>query len=121
MRVKIDRFAGMVDEAALKLPDGIFAELNLGISILEEFKVNPNTGSGQLAYILAEYRFSQALGRGIVFFYGSFEKVYPDLGDDAQGAEIILSILKHELTHHLESQAGARDLEIADAWRLLEL
>ncbi len=61
------------------------------------------------------------MGRGIVLFYGSFLKVYPGLREDERAKGLIMDVLKHELTHHLESLAGARDLEIADAARLLDM
>ena len=120
-QLDIDQFTRILEAAASELPEVIYKDLNLGIGVVEGHKRNPHTASGVPAYILGEYRASHAMGRGIVLFYGSFLKVYPDLADDAMGRARIMDVLKHELTHHLESLAGARDLEIADAVRLLEM
>lgn len=120
-RLSADEFTRLLEEAAGELPREIFQELNLGIGVVEGCRLNPRTGSGIPAYILGEYRASHSMGRGIVLFYGSFMRVYPDMACDARSKALILDVLKHELTHHLESLAGARDLEIADAKRLLEM
>ncbi|MGI6688310.1 MAG: hypothetical protein ACOX6Y_08175 [Christensenellales bacterium] len=121
MGLTIDRFTQLLEEAASQLPEVIFRQLNLGIGVVEGYKLNPHTGSGVPAYTLGEYRASHSMGRGIVLYYGSFMRVYPDLADDQRSRDIIMNVLKHELTHHLESLAGARDLEIADAARLLDM
>ena len=119
--ISIDRFTQLLSEAASLLPKEVFEGLNLGIGVSEISKRKRVTASGIPLFILGEYKFSHNLGRGILLYYGSFEKVYPNLKDDPDGLRIISDVLKHELTHHLESQAGSRDLEIADAKRLTEL
>ncbi len=121
MKLSIDQFTRLLEEAASLLPEAVFQELNLGIGVVEGQKLNPHTASGIPAFTLGEYRASYSMGRGIVLFYGSFMRVYPDLADDDRSRALIMDVLKHELTHHLESLAGARDLEIADAARLLEM
>lgn len=119
--LSIDRFTHLLEQAVSRLPKGIFEGLNLGIGVVEGYKRQHRTASGTPAYILGEYRVSHAMGRGIVLYYGSFMRVYPGLEDEAQAFRLIEEVLKHELTHHLEHQAGARDLEIADARRLKEM
>ena len=119
--ISIEQFTQLLSQAAGTLPKEIFEGLNLGIGISEISKRKTGTASGIPAFILGEYRVSRSLGRGILLYYGSFQKVYPDLKDDPEGQRIISGVLKHELTHHLESQAGSRDLEIADAKRMMEL
>ena len=121
MALSLDRFTRMLEEAAGRLPQEIFKELNLGIGIVEGSKQAKGTASGAPALVLGEYRVSHSLGRGILLYYGSFRQAYPDLSDDGEGQRIIGDVLKHELLHHLESLAGSRDLEIADAARLMEL
>ncbi len=119
--LSLDQFTHLLEEAASQLPQEIFRDLNLGIGVVEGFKLNHRTASGTPAYILGEYRASHSMGRGIVLFYGSFLRVYPGLREDERAKGLIMDVLKHELTHHLESLAGARDLEIADAARLLDM
>ncbi len=119
--LSIDRFTRLLEEAASELPQEIFKGLNLGIGVVEDCRVNPNAPSGVPVYTLGEYRASRSMGRGIVLFYGSFLRVYPGLRDDAQAKAHIMAVLKHELTHHLESLAGSNDLAIEDAKRLLEM
>lgn len=120
-RLSVDQFTRLLEEAAGQLPQEVYRGLNLGIGVIEGFKLNPRTASGRPAYILGEYRVSRAMGRGIVLFYGSFIRVYPALAHDEEGLALIADVLKHELTHHLESQAGSRDLEIQDARDLKEM
>lgn len=119
--LSLDRFAQLLEEAAGSLPSEIFNELNLGVGLVEQDKMKTGTASGRPAYILGEYSSSRSMGRGILLYYGSFAKVYPELSDNEEGRRVISEVLRHELLHHLESQAGARDLEIADAKRLMEL
>lgn len=119
--LSVDRFTALLGEAASEIPKEIFEGLNLGIGVVEHSKLNHATASGSPAYILGEYRVSHGMGRGILLYYGSFMRVYPDLEDDARAFELIKDVLKHELTHHLEHQAGSHDLEMADARRLQEM
>lgn len=117
--IDIDRFTQIVDERALLLPEAIFERLNLGIGVVERAKRQPQSRPGQPLYILGEYQVHHAMGRGILIYYGSFRQVFPWLDEAALTIEID-RVLKHELTHHLESLAGARDLEIADARFLMD-
>ncbi len=117
----IERFTRLLGEAAASLPQDIFEGLNLGIGVAEGSKTRSDTASGTPALILGEYTASRQMGRGILLYYGSFSRVYPDMEDDDAGYDIILDVLKHELRHHLESLAGSRELEFLDAKRLSEL
>lgn len=119
--LSVDRFTELLSEAASQLPEVIFEGLNLGIGVAEGSKRKKGTASGVPALVLGEYRVSRQLGRGILLYYGSFRQVYPDLDDDEEGFQVISGVLKHELRHHLESLAGSRELEFADARRLMEL
>jgi len=64
-------------------------------------------------YILGEYRRSSS-GRNIAIYYGSFKKAYNGLSYENLRKKLKNTLL-HEFTHHLESLAGERDLEIKDA------
>ncbi|MEF9919264.1 MAG: metallopeptidase family protein, partial [Eubacterium sp.] len=107
----IDEFEKLLDETARELPTVFYDELNGGILLLSEVKYHPKAQNNDL-YIMGEYHRDQ-MGRYIVIYYGSFERIYGHLDRDAL-KEQMLHTLKHEFRHHLESMAGMRDLEIFD-------
>ena len=94
----------VLDEAAERLPEGIFEDLNGGVNLLPEEKLGEDG-----RYVLGLYH-HDSMGRYVEIFYGSFAKVYPD-ADDATLAEELRKTLYHELTHHVENKAGDRTLE----------
>ena len=101
----------MLDEIAAELPDEVFRELNGGVSLLNETKRSEADPNGGL-YTLGEYRRDQ-MGRYIVIYYGSVCIVYGH-NTREEMRKNLKKLLAHELTHHLESLAGERDLEIED-------
>jgi len=107
----IEEINEMLDEVAAELPEEVFRELNGGVSLLPQTKLSDSDPGGGL-YTLGEYRRDQ-MGRYIVIYYGSVQAVHG--GKSRQGMRASLKkLLKHELTHHLESLAGERDLEVED-------
>ena len=113
----IEEINEMLDEIAGELPGEVFRELNGGVSLLPETKLSDADPDGCL-YTLGEYRRDQ-MGRYIVIYYGSVRAVHG--GDSREALRINLKkLLIHELTHHLESLAGERDLEIEDEIQLDE-
>ena len=50
--LSLDQFTHLLEEAASQLPQEIFRDLNLGIGVVEGFKLNHRTASGTPAYIL---------------------------------------------------------------------
>ena len=114
----MERFAAMLDEQAALLPERIFQHLNLGVGVVERVKLDRHATPERPLYVLGEYRTHPVMGRGILLYYGSFERVYPHLAEEALRQEMD-RVLKHELTHHLESLAGSRALEMADAQRMM--
>ena len=117
--IDIDRFSSILEEQVALLPRELYQQLNLGIGVVERAKPHRDQQPGRPLYVLGEYRVHPVMGRGILLYYGSFQKAFPGLDDEAQLRMEIDSVLKHELTHHLEHQAGSRELEIADAQRLM--
>jgi len=107
----------MLDEIASGLPEEIFSELNGGVSLLPETKLSTADPDGGL-YTLGEYRRDQ-MGRYIVIYYGSVCAVHANASREKL-RKILKKLLAHELTHHLESLAGQRDLEIEDEMELDE-
>jgi hypothetical protein len=118
--IDVDRFSRIVNAQAENLPEAIFRQLNLGIGVVERAKLDGHSAPDRPLYVLGEYRWHHAMGRGIIIYYGSFVRAFSHVQDEAALSKEIERVLKHELTHHLESLAGARDLEIADAKFLMD-
>jgi len=113
----IDEVNEILDEVAADLPGEIFRDLNGGVSLLPETKLSEADPGGGL-YTLGEYRRDQ-MGRYIVLYYGSIRAVHG--GDSREQLRANLKkLLSHELTHHIESLAGERDLEIEDEVKIGE-
>lgn len=109
----IDEINNLLDEIAEEIPQDFFKELNEGIILLPEYKLHPESRTTDKLYIMGEYRRS-ITGRNIAIYYGSFEKIH--FGKDKETLrQILKDTLLHEFTHHLESLAGERGLEIKDA------
>ena len=107
----IEEINVMLDEIAVTLPEEIFRELNGGVSLVPELKKSAADPGGGLI-TLGEYRHDQ-MGRYIVIYYGSICAAHGgDSWDELKGK--LRKLLSHELTHHIESLAGERDLEIKD-------
>ena len=116
--ISIEEMEAMLDEIATGIPQEFYRELNGGIILLPETKLNPLSRKNHL-YILGEYHRGGNLGRYITIYYGSFSHVYGHLGKEAL-REQLTRTLKHEFTHHIESLAGERGLEIKDAQYLAD-
>ena len=111
--ISIEEMEAMLDEIAAEIPKEIYRELNGGIILLPEAKLNTISRKNDL-YILGEYHKGGSMGRYITIYYGSFLHVYGHLGKELL-KEQLRHTLKHEFTHHIESLAGERGLEIKDA------
>ena len=111
----IDEINEMLDEIAESLPTELFKDLNGGVGLLPDIKLSSSDGIGGL-YTLGEYRRDQ-MGRYIVLYYGSIIAVHGS-ADQEEMREQLRKLLVHELTHHVESLAGERGLEIKDEIRM---
>ena len=107
----IEDFDGMLSEIADEIPAEIFNRLNGGIVLREECMLHPE-GAGDL-YIMGQYSCQHDLGRCIHIYYGSFMRTHGHLPREALRARLRATLL-HELTHHLESLAGEKDLAVQD-------
>ena len=116
--VSIDEFETMIQKIVDTLPEELFTNLNGGVLILSELKIHPQAIQNDL-YIMGEYHYDSFYGRYVSMYYGSFMKMFSHL-DEKELYEKIEHTIKHELVHHLESQAGIKDLEIWDRDRLEE-
>ncbi len=110
--IEIERAEEMLEKIAAEFPREFFKELNGGILLLPEAKLNPLGRKNDL-YIMGEYHRSGSMGRYIVIYYGSFNRLYGHL-DESAFEKKLRATLKHEFTHHLESLAGERALEKED-------
>lgn len=110
--ITIDEMQIMLDRLAEELPQEFYYELNGGILLLPETKLSGFAKSDDL-YTLGEYRINGAMGRYIIIYYGSFERVFGGLDTEALKNQL-RSTLRHEFRHHLESLSGERGLELAD-------
>ena len=111
--ISLEEMEVILDEIAVEFPQDFYKELNGGIVLLPEVKLSTK-GRKKDLYILGEYHNSGNMGRYITIYYGSFLRVYGHLGEESMKEQLIHT-LKHEFTHHLESLAGERNLEIKDA------
>ena len=114
--VTIDEAQIMLDEIAEELPRGMYKELNGGILLLPQEKVSPHAVSNDL-YILGEYHRGGPMGRLIRIYFGSFERLFGHLEGEAFKDQLRKTLF-HEFTHHLESLAGEKGLEIEDEVKL---
>ena len=101
----------MLDEIAEELPEELFRGLNGGVNLLPDKKLSDDDTGGEL-FTLGEYCRDQ-MGRYIVLYYGSIRAVHGRCTPE-QMRRNLKKLLVHELTHHVEALAGARDLEIKD-------
>ena len=108
----IDEFTEEMENIAEELPKEFYYDLNGGILILPDLKISPQAKDNDL-FILGMYKRSASMGRLIEIYYGSFEKMFKHLSDE-QLIEQMREVLYHEFTHHIESLAGERGLEIKD-------
>ncbi len=105
-----DEVADILDEAAERIPEAFYKELNLGIHLEPRVYLHPE-GHGDL-YVLGEYEVSQ-MGCKISIFYGSFEKVFAHASRETIARQLD-DTLRHEFRHHMEHRAMERGLERED-------
>lgn len=108
----IEEVHSILDQIAEDLPKDFFKDLNEGIVLLPQYKIHPQSRGNRLIYIMGEYSVSIA-GRNIKIYYGSFKRTYGGNSKDFIYQRLRDTLL-HEFTHHLESLAGERGLEIKD-------
>jgi len=102
-----------LDAAMDALPEGIFRELNGGVILSHDAPMHPQDIDGTLR-VMGRYVYEPAgLGRYVLIYYGSFCTLYGHRGHSFWQHKLT-EVLHHELTHHLESLAGDRSLEIED-------
>jgi len=110
----IDDMHAMLDDIAAELPDAFWDKLHGGVIILPDIKFHPELPG---IYVLGDYNSRRDYGHCIRIYYGSFMQVHGYLPPEQLRAKLRHTLL-HEFTHHLESLAGERGLEIQDKIQL---
>ena len=105
----LNRMGEILDMLAEELPEEFYRDLNTGIVLTPEIKKSPY---GDDLTIMGEYCRSN-LGRGIKIYGGSINSVYGWMNEEQMTGQL-REVLRHEFTHHIESLAGERGLEIKD-------
>lgn len=116
--MNIDQVEEMLNRISEELPDDFYRNLNGGILLLPQEKINPRSAHGNL-YILGEYVVNSSMGRFINIYYGSLEKMYSH-ASEKELEDALREVLFHEFTHHVESLSGERGLEKKDAEQMKE-
>jgi len=111
--MSIDEVQDVLDRLAEELPEVFFKDLNGGIVLLPEAKESEYSRKKDL-YTLGEYHRGGAMGSYIKIYYGSFERLFGHLSDEALEKQL-RHTLRHEFRHHLEHLGGERGLEYEDA------
>lgn len=102
-----------LDEIAEELPEDFYKYLNGGVLLQDTTQLSPHACHQDL-FTLGTYTNDPAgLGRYINIYYGSFEKICSGKSMEKQ-KEILHEVLLHEFTHHFESLAGLKGLEVKD-------
>ena len=114
--ITIEEAQDILDEIAEGLPHQFFEELNGGILLLPN-AVKSDYDVADDLYVLGEYCYSPSMGRYINIYFGSFEALFANCSRKKIVRELRETLL-HEFTHHLESLAGEKDLEIEDEIQL---
>ena len=100
------------------LPHELYRELNGGVILLPDAIHHPKSCADAPLYIMGQYHIDpRGFGRYITIYYGSLVAVHTQLDDNAFVNELG-KVLRHELTHHLESLAGDATLEYLDENKL---
>ncbi len=107
-----DEAHALLDEITDSFPPAFFAQLNGAVLLLPELRNHP--GESEL-FTLGMYC-CDALGRRIELYYGSFAQLAKEEDwTERDWKQELRDTLSHEFTHHIESLAGERGLEIKDA------
>ena len=114
-----DQTKEALDEIAAEIPEELFRELNGGIILAAEAKPSRELPG---IYTMGEYHNDRkgfgGLGRYIVIYHGSFIALYGYLQPQQFKVKLKETLL-HEFTHHIESLAGERGLEVEDEKRMV--
>lgn len=115
----LEHFSQLADEVADEIPPEFFRKLNGGIILQTRSKLHSQSRPDAPLYVMGEYCRSHMMGRHIVIYFGSLNRIYGHCSDEDMKKHIRSTIF-HEFRHHLESLGGSRELEVEDEIRLAE-
>ena len=110
--MSFEEFEEAVGNIASELPDELFRGLNGGIVVRPDLKLHERSLPDVPLYVEGQYT-RNSLGKQVIMYYGSFERVYPGRSREFVTAQI-RRVLLHELRHHWEGLSGERALEEED-------
>lgn len=111
MLLSFDQCGLILDDMADKFPEAFYAELNGGIALLPDCITEEDSPD---LYTMGSYCVDE-LGRYILLYHGSFVALAEEENwDEKTWHQELWETLAHEFTHHVESLAGERGLEIKD-------
>ena len=108
-----DEVSVVLDEIAEELPEAFYSSLSGGVYLLPDAVTDDESDEKDPLYILGEYINDYDFSGYINIYYGSFMEVFPNLPPDELKRELKQTLI-HEFTHHMESLAGERGLDIKD-------
>lgn len=103
----IEEMNQILTDLADQIPNEYYRGLSGGIILLEEAKLHKEAINNDL-FIMGEYK-RTSREKQIRIYYGSFKTVYRNSSRNTI-IEKLDEVLKHELLHHLEYNAGFKDL-----------
>lgn len=119
--ISIDEMQALLDDIVSELPEAFFRELNGGVLLLPDAVEDAQSDPDDPLFVMGEYRTGGGMGCYIAIYYGSFAAVFDGLKDEELIPELteeLRTTVRHEFRHHLETLAGADDLERDDEARM---
>ena len=103
--IDAELFENIVSELLDELPEAFFKELSGGVLISDE-ALRPDYAVADDIFVFGEYRMSP-LGRQVVIFRGSYERVFPNAGEQFLRQDL-RRVIRHEFRHHMEFLSGIK-------------
>ena len=99
----IEVFTRIADEEAQLLPEEFYRDLSGGVVIDQRLYMSEGAVADDL-FTLGHYK-SGPMGKQVVLYYGTFERMFGHLSDEDYRLEI-RRVLRHEFRHHMENLSG---------------
>ena len=115
--VSMERAQELLEELVQEIPGEYYIELNGGVNLSPAVRMSPAAQNDDL-YIMGQYHKSSHLGRNLSQSITALLQRSTLHLSEGFWKKKLRETLRHELTHHLESLAGEKDLEIEDARKI---
>ena len=110
--ISTEEYKAIISDLMDELPEEFFRDLTGGV-IMSEALVIPDYARGNDLYTLGQYQVCYGV-RQIVMFKGSFDRLYPNVGEP-EAREILRGVLRHEFRHHIEFLGGIHNSSSLEA------